>query len=223
MSKNVKVTTGGSNLLAITYSPKENSVGTQLLHSILLIAPAQIKNLYQQQSVDRVQFLTSQLQQASARLSSANSSLASYLLNHHIAASQISQRILVNPTLAALYDAQQTAQSNDQAAKAQYNQAQPAGGLGSALTVIDNPTVVPVASSKKALVLDAGIGLVIGLLLSCAFVALATLRDHSLRHPYEVTAVTGLPILASIPYSRKAVTGRGRQQDSTAGGLQQAS
>jgi len=223
MSKNVKVTTGGSNLLAITYSPKKNPVGTQLLHSILLIAPTQIKNLYQQQSVDRVQFLTTQLQQASARLSQANSALAGYLLDHHIAASQITQQILVNPSLAALYDAQQTAQSNDQAAKAQYNQGQPAGGLGSALTVIDNPTVVPASASKKALILDAGIGLVIGLLLSCAFVATATLRDRSLRHAYEVPAVIGLPILASIPYSRKAVSGRGRQQDSTAGGLEQAS
>lgn len=222
MSKNVKVTTGGSNLLAISYSPKNAVLGTQLLQSILNVAPNQIKALYQQQSVDRVKFLTRQLQKVKGQLSQANSALAVYLLAHHIGANQVAQQTLVDPNLAALYEAQQTAQNNEQAAKTQYDQAQPAGGLGSALTVIDAPTVVPATASKKALILNAGIGLIIGLLLSFAFIVAATLRDQSMRYAGEVLGVTGLPVLASIPYSQKMVPG-GRRTAPTAEGLEQAS
>ena len=200
LSKNVHVAAGGSNLLSISYSPKNILVGTQLLQSMLKVAPGEIQRLYVQQSATHVAFLSRQLQHAQVRLTRATLALGAYMKARHIGTSQIALQTLVNPSFAGLYQAQQTAQGAVRTAKTQLNAAQPTSGLGSVLAVLDAPTGVPAASSKKTLVLDLAIGLILGIMLSAAFVVVATIRDKTLRYPDELPAMIGLPALASFPY-----------------------
>ena len=167
---------------------------------MLKVAPGEIQRLYVQQSATHVAFLSRQLQHAQVRLTRATLALGAYMKARHIGTSQIALQTLVNPSFAALYQAQQTAQGAVRTAKTQLNAAQPTNGLGSVLAVLDAPTGVPAASSKKTLVLDLAIGLILGIMLSAAFVVVATIRDKTLRYPDELPAMTGLPALASFPY-----------------------
>lgn len=199
LSKNVQVVAVGSNLVSISYSNKEATDASQVVGAVVSVAQQRIQHLYQKQSAAGVAFYSRQLSQAQTRLQHAAGSLATYMTRNHIGSNQIATESLIDTRFAGLFGSVQSAQSDVQRFKVALAQAQPAGGLGSPLFVIDPPTIVPVKLSKKTLVLDAAIGLVTALILGGVFVVLITARDDTFRHPDDVVSVLGLPVLASFP------------------------
>jgi len=210
LSKNVKIVAGGAYLVSVSYGTKYPSMGVQLLKSILKEAPGEIGRLNQQQAALSVSFYTHAKTNAESQLAVATKALGDYVRSHGISASQMASQSLFDPKFATLYQAVQSAQVDVNNADQALSKIEPQGA-GSAIQVVDPPTVVPPSSSKKTLALYLVIGLVVGVLLSGAFVVVTTARDHSLRYADEVPDLLGLSILATVPYKYGLPSGGGRR------------
>jgi capsular polysaccharide biosynthesis protein len=108
---------------------------------------------------------------------------------------------LFDPAFATLYQAVQSAQVDIDNADQQVSQAT-SQTAGNTFLVYDPPSTVWASLSKKSLALDLVIGLVVGLLLSGAFIVGTTAFDHSLRYAHEVPDLLGVPVLASVAYGK---------------------
>lgn len=78
----------------------------------------------------------------------------------------------------------------------------------SAIRLADEPNGAPSASSKKQLVLDLGIALLVGAILGIGFLAVKTALDGSVRYSEEVPDLLGLPVLGIIPMNQTLVKSR---------------
>jgi uncharacterized protein involved in exopolysaccharide biosynthesis len=170
-----------------------------LLRNILTDAPNEIGTLNQKQSASTVSYYQHQLSAAQHRLDNATGALGHYARQHHIAPAQMANRSLIDPTFAALYQAVQSEQVAVHNASQQLSQTTTPNVLGSSIQVYDPPAVQPALTSKKTLLLDIAIGLIVGLLLSTIFIVWMTATDHTLRYPQEVSELVGLPVLVSTP------------------------
>jgi len=200
LSRNISVQTKGSNLLHISCKEKNPLIGLQLIRAVLRAGSHEIARLSQQQAEIAVSRYTKQAQAARAQLNLYAHELGSYLRKSHLTTRQIGGAALTDPKLANLYQLVQSAQLDVRNA----NQSIAAASQPPArnpLVTIDEPSSAAAGVTKKTLLLDGGIGLVLALLLGAGFVVVATARDHSLRREYEVRQVVGLDVLTVLPYS----------------------
>jgi uncharacterized protein involved in exopolysaccharide biosynthesis len=209
LSKKVMVTANGADLVVISFKSNYRQMGVQLLQSILKEAPREIARLNQQQAASSLAFYTRQKADAQTRLARFTKQLATYMQLQHISPTQMAEQALFDPKFAALYDAVQSAQVDVRNADQQLSQATSLAGTGGSIEVIDAPSEVISATSKKTLALYFGIALLLGLVLSGGFVVLMTARDKSLRFADEVPDLLGLPILATIPFEPGLTRKRG--------------
>lgn len=212
LSGHVTVATNGPDLVSVTYIHKQGSVGIQLMQNILKEAPREISRLNQQQAASSIALYQHEKKTVQKHLASATRDLGSYVKKHHISPSQMAEQALFDPTFATLYQAVQSSEVALQHTDDLLSQASPQLSSGSTIQVIDSPSLRPSSTGKKTLVLDMGIGLVLGLFLSGLFVVWKTASDPSLRNPQEVEELVGLPILACVPYTGKPVRKHGATQ-----------
>lgn len=213
LSKNVVIGSKGPELVSISYSSKYPAIGIQLLAAVLKEAPGQFARLNQRQATSAVAFYTHRKKTAQASLARATKELGSYVKKHHLHASEMAAQSLFDPAFAALYQAVQSAQVDINNADQSISQAT-SQSAGNTFQVYDSPSAVPASLSKKSLALDLVIGLVVGLLISGAFVVGTTASDHSVRYAYEVPELLGLPVLGSVAYGQELAR-KGRPPAST--------
>lgn len=79
-------------------------------------------------------------------------------------------------------------------------------------TVVDPPAAQPASVGKRVLLLLLLIPLLVGVVVSAAFVVVKTALDRSIRRPDEVQQLLGLPLLAIVPYHAPANASIGPRQ-----------
>ncbi|MBV9280906.1 MAG: hypothetical protein JOZ41_12560 [Chloroflexi bacterium] len=221
LGRNVKIAANGPNLVSISYSSKLPAVGLQLVQSIVNEIPREIGRLDQQQATSSVALYTRQEKDAQKALVQSGQQLQAYMAQHNISPQQMAAQSLFDPKFAALYQAVQTAQTDLRNAQQQIAQLTSPAALQSTVQVVDPPSAIVAATSKKTLIMYLGIGLIVGLILSGAFVVMTTARDHSLRYADEVPDLLGLPVLTSVPYSQ-VLARRGSPPAAGTGGAKSA-
>jgi capsular polysaccharide biosynthesis protein len=78
----------------------------------------------------------------------------------------------------------------------------------STIRLADEPNGAPSVSSKKQMVLDFGIALLVGAILGIGFLAVKTALDGSVRYSDEVPDLLGLPVLGIIPMNQALIKPR---------------
>jgi capsular polysaccharide biosynthesis protein len=207
LQKNVQFTTGGPNLLFVsyTYSGKNWQQGLQVVQSAVNVALNQTQLFNQQQTAANISYYQYQLQSAQQQLSQASQAFAKYMVAHHYTAADLTAQVSVDATLASLQQQVQAGQQSvsdiRQRLAALKLQSTASLAVGESGLRVADPATAVVLSSKKKQIMALAIYLVIGLLLSVGVVVVKTLMDRSLRYASEVPEVLDLPVLAVVPYT----------------------
>lgn len=206
LSRNVLVLPKGDNVLSIGYTSGDPLLAMQVVSSVAVTASSRAQELQTQAADQTKSYYQYQLYQAQQQERASSGRLDNYLQQHSLTAADVSGQTASDPTLASLYlqhkqdqDAVTGLQTKIKALVSQISD--PTGvarGLG--YTVLDPPSVVRVSQRKKQMT-GLGIGLVVGLLLSLAFIVAMTALDPSIRRPEEVPLMLDLPVLVIVPYS----------------------
>jgi uncharacterized protein involved in exopolysaccharide biosynthesis len=205
----------GSSLVTVTYENLNPTIAAEVVRSILKEAASETQQLNKQQISKDISRSSKQLKKAQTAYSTAVGGFGTYMTAHRIKSNQVAFRQLSDPRLAALYQAVQTAQANVTTAQQQLTSAQTQQASQGLVRVLDPPSAQVVLTSKKKRLTNLMIPLVLGFILSGAFIVAMTLRDRSLRSPDDVLDLLGLPVLAVIPYTRGLV-GSGKARSSEA-------
>lgn len=211
LSRNVLIGQPGPDLVTIMYTTRDPLLGIEVVQNILQNAPSEIQRLNHLQTAIDTPVYQSQLTYAETQLRQAATALHRYMQAHGIQASDVTVESLIDPRFAMLYQTMQSAQTNVQLAQEQLSAVNVQGSVQGTFQVIDAPSARILPSSKKTILMDVGIALVMALLLTGSFVVVSTALDHSLRFVDEVPDVLGLPILATVPYTPALAARSGRR------------
>lgn len=211
LSKNAVATTGGPNLVSVTYISKNPAIAQQVVGAILNEATYEIARFNSQQAAKDISSFSRQLKSARDRYSVATQNLGTYMSTNGISGAQLDLRRLSDPKLATLYQVAQGAQVDVTTAAQSLAKARSQLSSQSAFRVIDPPAAKVATLSKVKKLTGLAIPLALGLLLGIAFLVIKTAQDRSLRFADEVPELLGLPILAVVPYSRQLAPVQGRK------------
>lgn len=201
LGKNATAVFSGPNLVSVTYLSKNPAIAVQVVRGILDQTTYEITHLNHVQAGKDIAQYNRQLESARTRYKVAAQGLGQYMSQHGISSADLALRQLSDPTLATFYQAVQSAQTDETNIQQQLAQARAVQSSQAAFRVIDPPTAKLAPISKKKKLTSLLIPLVLGLLISGAFVVIRTALDRSLRYADEVPALLGLRVLATVPYS----------------------
>jgi capsular polysaccharide biosynthesis protein len=201
LSKNATAVASGPNLVFVTYTSKNSAIAVQVVSSILKQASYETARLGQVQVVKDVALYTRQLKSARARYSAAAGDLGHYMSDHRISSSQLDLRQLSDAKLATYYQAVQSSQTDETNIQQQLSKAQTTESQNVSFRVFDAPAAKVPTTSKKKQLTSLLVPLLLGILISGAFIVARTATDPSLRYADEVQEMLGLPVLATVPYS----------------------
>jgi hypothetical protein len=181
LSKKSTATANGPNLVTINYESTSPTVAAQVVRSILKEAAYETIQLAQQQTNKDIAYYGNQLKKSHSAYTTAVGNLGTYMAVRGIKSSELALQQLSNPRLASLYQAVQITQTNLTNAQQQLAHVETQQTSQSTIRVLDPPSAQIVLTSKKKQLTKLLIPLVLGLILSGAFIVIMTLRDPSLR------------------------------------------
>ncbi|MGH2389192.1 MAG: hypothetical protein ACRDIE_13390 [Chloroflexota bacterium] len=217
LQKNVQVVAQGDNLVSISYSSKNPTLAMQVVQGVLTKATANMQVSNSRVGAVNKAYYEAQLYNAEANERNSAQQLATYMQQHGITDAKLQDLLTSDLTLATLYDQDKSDQQTVASLRQQVQATVAQNSLPATLVdqngyfVADQPTVAYVSASKKKELMDVGIALVLGLLLSGAFLVVMTAADRTFRRPVDVPFLLDLPVLAVVPYS-SALKRAGRQK-----------
>jgi capsular polysaccharide biosynthesis protein len=222
LSAHVQIAPAGDNVLTVSYTSKNWSLGPQVINSFLSTALKEEQALNQQQTKSNMASAQAQLQNAQQRLATSSQKLSDYMTAQNIAPKALLTDQALDPTLATLYQQYQADQANVASAQQQLTKLQAQSALPATVVeqaefqVLDHPRVnISSASRRSKELTNVAIAALVGLLLSGGFVVVKTALDRSLRYADEVPELLGLPVLAVVPHSNALATQHTGPQSAT--------
>jgi uncharacterized protein involved in exopolysaccharide biosynthesis len=203
ISKNVKVTTQGTNLYQISYTNRDPRVAAQVVKAVMAQFQTQGQPFSviqgQTYSIIEAQHL---LQANQGQLTKAQSAAASAAKDEAIYLQQHPTATLNDPQYAVLNAQRQQAQTtvtNLQTTIATLNQQIAAAQSTGLFKTLDPPEGPPAVSRSKLLLTTGGVGAAVGLIICIVYILILVRRDRAFYTVLDVQKVTSYPILMQVP------------------------
>lgn len=213
ISKNVKVAPVAYSLYQITYDNQHSAVAQQVVAATVQRFGTVAMGFSTVEGQQLLAIYSDQLMKAQAAATSAFQVAATYLNQHPNAATA------KDPEYTQLLNQAQADQANVLAIQsniAAVNQQLAAIGSGSGqlYSIVDKPAVSDRPVSRvTTLVLGAGIGVAVALLVCTIYVLILLRQDRSIYGPGDLRRTVALPVLLELPYlstARQLVAGDAR-------------
>jgi uncharacterized protein involved in exopolysaccharide biosynthesis len=202
LQRNVRVTTAGPEIVNVTFEYSDPRLALSTLRELLKEFATQVLTAQRTQAAQQLDSYQRQAADELTQVNQADAAVASYLARHP------ELRVAnppPDPTLAGLQQIasqahQQYAQLIQKRDEAQSNLNQLSVGTSSQFRVIDPPMLPDRPLSRlRTVAMGAGLGLLIGLLLSLLALVIMVYSDRTFVRPAEIERSLGLRVIGALP------------------------
>lgn len=210
LNKNISITSQGPHLMSVGYTASNYSIGLMVVHSFVEQQQVADQQNLTHQAAFAVESAQRQYRIAQKALTQATRQFKSYVAQRGYNPDDVTSILANNedPQLAAYNNGVQNAIANEKQAGNAVQQAMNTQKDAAGTPVrLSNYYIAPGGdgysynSGRKKAYTNVLIALVVGLILGVAFVVVKSLLNRSLLLVEEVSALLGLPVLTTLPYS----------------------